>query len=502
MSAAPTLEPQWQLDALLRDFVAAPIPPLDICGVTLDSRKVSPGSLFLACAGTQQHGLRYAADAVAAGAAAVLWEPAAEIAAPQLPVDAVAIPVPDLTRKLGLIADRFYYSPSRGMHVAGVTGTNGKSSTVHMLVEAAERLGRASAMVGTIGNGRPGALTASALTTPNALQIHALLADFLAAGIANAALEVSSHAMEQGRVQGVHFDTAVFTNLSRDHLDYHGNMDEYGAAKARLFAQPGLRHAVVNTDDAFGAKLMATLPDSMRTVAVGARVAEWAARDWLRLDEVGVNRAGIRVSFSGSLGEGRIDSALLGRFNAENLLAALAVLVLWGADTGEAAAALGEVTAPCGRMEAFGGVAAPLVIVDYAHTPDALAHALRAIREHTTGKLWCVFGCGGDRDRGKRPQMGAIAARHADRVFITDDNPRTEAPQNIVADIRSGMPTDQPVNVERDRQVAIAMAIGAAGPDDTVLVAGKGHEEYQLVGTQRMALSDRDEVRQALEKRA
>jgi UDP-N-acetylmuramoyl-L-alanyl-D-glutamate--2,6-diaminopimelate ligase len=360
-------------------------------------------------------------------------------------------------------------------------------------------MGAASGVIGTLGAGRPGSLRPSGFTTPDVIEVHRTLARLRDAGARWAAMEVSSHALDQGRVAGVRFRAAAFTNLSRDHLDYHGTLAAYGEAKARLFRMPRLGLAVINAGDAFGRSLIGRVPADTDLVTVGPTDTPALARGRrLSLRDVEARPDGLRVTLGGSWGPLCLESPLLGHFNAENLALALGVLLALGVPAEEALDGLGGVSAPPGRMESFGGDGRPLVVVDYAHTPDALAKALAAARVHCRGRLWCVFGCGGDRDPGKRPAMGRQAERLADRLVVTDDNPRGEAPADIVAGILAGFEDPARVRVEHDRRAAIRLAVRQAARADVVLVAGKGHEDYQIIGDERRPFSDRDAVLDAL----
>jgi UDP-N-acetylmuramoyl-L-alanyl-D-glutamate--2,6-diaminopimelate ligase len=482
------------LAELLGDLAQGPVPPVSVCGLALDSRRVRPGGLFLAAAGLQRHGLEFVAQARAAGAGAIAYEPDPRFAPPA----GVAVAVPALARHCGLIAARFYDHPSAHVPVAGVTGTNGKTTTVHLISRAARQLHMACGHMGTLGFGLADPLTPSSLTTPSVVSVHKRLAWLREQGAQRVAMEVSSHALDQGRVDEVRFDTAVFTNLSRDHLDYHASLDDYGAAKRRLFHTDGLRHAVLNVDDPFVAGLLDALAPSVTVTATGKTANRIGrATHWLRPVAVTTHRDGLSVDIESDAGAATLHSPLLGAFNASNLLQALGVLLGWGADFEQAVAALGAVAPPSGRMETFTREGAPLVVVDFAHTPDALANAVAALRAHCAGRLVCVFGCGGDRDRGKRAPM-AQAAAGADDVIVTDDNPRHEDPARIVADIVAGFPLAQTCRVLRDRRQAIEAAIAQSGSDDVVLIAGKGHEDYQIVGREKLPFDDRREARRAL----
>jgi UDP-N-acetylmuramoyl-L-alanyl-D-glutamate--2,6-diaminopimelate ligase len=489
------------------DFVP---PDVQITDLTLDSRAVRPGAAFVALPGTRTHGISFAAQAVQAGAAAILWEPVEGMAAPHIPDGVVIVAVPQLTRWLGAIADWFFDAPSTAVRVVGVTGTNGKTTTAHVIAAALQQLNVTSAYAGTLGYGRIEALHSASLTTPDCITVHRQLAELRDDGVRCLGMEVSSHALDQHRVNGVRFDTAVFTNLTRDHLDYHGTLEAYGAAKAHLFRWPSLRYAIVNVDDAFGRELATRVAHTC--LVVFSRVgpvsmdSRWhsADGDVKQLFARGVSAGpnGLEIEIDGSWGAATLRSRFVGDFNVENLLAVLATLLTSNVSLQQAIGALENCTAPPGRMEALIAPDRPLAIVDYAHTPDALEKALLAVRKHRGGKLVCVFGCGGDRDPGKRPLMGEIAERLADRVIVTDDNPRTESGDAIVADILKGFAQPDRVIVERDRAAAIARAIVESDAGDVVLIAGKGHEDYQIVGAERRSFSDREQAQLALRRRS
>jgi UDP-N-acetylmuramoyl-L-alanyl-D-glutamate--2,6-diaminopimelate ligase len=467
-----------------------------VAGVALDTRELRGGDVFLALRGASDHGLRHAAVAVERGAIAILAET-------PLPVDTAAvhgvplIAVAHLRQHAGTLAASVYGAPSLALDVVGVTGTNGKTSTVQFIAQAATHAGRRAATQGTLGAGPLGQLRAAARTTPDVCTTQRFLAEMLAAGVDLVAMEVSSHALDQGRVDAVRFELAVFTQLTRDHLDYHGSMQAYFEAKARLFRWPGLRAAIVNIDCPWGLKLLAqTAAASISYSANGKAEATLAAED-VRLDHAGVR-------FTLRIGRERraVATGLLGRFNVDNLLAACGALHALGLPLDRVAAILPLLQPVPGRMNRLGGNAAPLVVVDYAHTPDAIAKALAALREHAPRQLTIVFGCGGERDRGKRPLMAAAAQAGADRVVVTDDNPRGEDGDAIVAEILAGFVAPQAVIIERDRARAIEHAVAAAGPGDIVLIAGKGHEPYQEVGGRQLPFDDRVVAEQCLLRRA
>jgi UDP-N-acetylmuramoyl-L-alanyl-D-glutamate--2,6-diaminopimelate ligase len=483
-----------KLSQLLPDLALSHDP--QISGLVLDSRHVRTGDAFVAIAGFGAHGLGFVEQAKAAGAAVVLFEPPAPAELPA-PVDAIA--VPGLRARLGAMADQFHGHPSHAMTMVGVTGTNGKTSTVQLLSQAWHLLGTASGSIGTLGVGLYGDIVPTGFTTPLVLQMHEVLAQLRDGGAKAVAMEVSSHALDQGRVDGVHFDVAVFTNLTRDHLDYHGDMDAYGAAKAKLFQRPGLKAAAINLDDAFGRKLITMLAPDVQAVGLSSTGQAGAT---VRAENLLMDGQG--VGFDLVIGDTRhpLRSPLLGRFNVENLLAVAGALYGLGQSVATIAGVLGQLQPIAGRMNRLGGDGEPTVVIDYAHTPDALDQALRSLHGHLDGRLLCVFGCGGERDTGKRPQMAAIAEELADVVFVTDDNPRGENGDMIVADIMAGFTDASRINVQRDRARAIAAAIAQAGPGDIVLVAGKGHEPYQEIAGIKHPFDDTEVASRALLARA
>lgn len=482
---------RWPLLSALLDGIAQVPAALDrpVTGLALDSRRVQPGEVFLACAGSHDHGLHYLQQARSAGAATILWEP-------PVPPDFEAtaanlLPVPELGQQVGLMAARFYGFPASAMTVIGVTGTDGKTSCSHFLAQCLSEPDRPCGLIGTLGLGPFGHLQSSPHTTPDPLTLQQVLARFRDQGLSYVAMEASSHALAQGRARGIRFRVAVLTNLTRDHLDYHGDLEAYRAAKARLFTAEGLGAAVLNADDALGRELLLALDGRRIGYALENQVAARAADAYVLGGELALDSAGIDFQVESSWGKGRARSGLLGHFNAANLLAVLATLLELGQPLKVALRRLSRLRTAPGRMERFGGGEQPLVVVDYAHTPHALEQVLRALRGHLRGCLTCVFGCGGDRDRGKRPEMAATAERWADRLVITDDNPRTEDPNRIVADIRAGLVDHRKALVERDRGAAIRLAVTGARAGDVVLIAGKGHEDYQIVGERRLSFSDR-----------
>jgi UDP-N-acetylmuramoyl-L-alanyl-D-glutamate--2,6-diaminopimelate ligase len=461
--------------------------------LTLDSRNVRPGDLFLAIPGMKVDGRAHIADAIARGAAAIAYEAAGA----DLQGNAFAvpmIPITGLAQQLSAIAGRFYGEPSRGVCLVGVTGTNGKTSVTHLLAQALDALEQRCGIIGTLGNGFHGQLESSRHTTPDALSVQASLGLLKKAGAHAVAMEVSSHGLHQGRVAALDFKYAVFTNLSRDHLDYHETMEAYGQTKARLFDWPGLRARIINIDDPFGATLA--------EVKSGPRLLTYSIANTtaaVHCPRADFDDTGVRAYLVTPQGEGLLRSKLLGRFNLSNSLAVVAVLISMNYPLDEILKVMPELQGPAGRMQRIGGGLSPLVVVDYAHTPDALEKVLEALRPHVRGKLHCLFGCGGDRDTGKRPLMAAVAERLSDHVLVTDDNPRSEQPSAIFEDIRAGFVSPEQVQFQHGRAKAITSRIAELSVDDVLLLAGKGHEDYQEIDGVRHPFSDLVEATSALD---
>ena len=471
---------------LLDKLAQLGVPLIDL---TADSRTVKMGSIFVAYPGTVLDGRAFITEAIARGAAAVLWEHSAFTWDERWEIPNLGIE--DLRGKISEIAGHLFGNPSESLWMAGVTGTNGKTSVSQWIAAALDALGRRSAVIGTLGNGLVGERVEAKNTTPDPIVLQRLLADYLRRGARAVAMEVSSHGLDQGRVAGIKYDAAVFTNLTRDHLDYHGTMEAYAEAKFRLFSARGLRHSVVNIDDDWGARFAERL---------GGDVITFGTRKGARLlaSRVGLSEAGVRFHVDSEWGGGEVGAPVLGAFNVSNLLAVLGALLAAGVEFDAARAALGALEPVPGRLERVGGGSAPLVVVDYAHTPDALEKALEALHPTVAAghRLVCVFGCGGDRDPGKRPLMGQVAARLADHVIVTSDNPRGEDPDAIIAQVLAGVAGD--AEAIEDRQVAIFSAVHQARPGDVVLLAGKGHETYQEIAGVRHPFSDREVARAAL----
>jgi UDP-N-acetylmuramoyl-L-alanyl-D-glutamate--2,6-diaminopimelate ligase len=469
--------------------------------LTADSRRVQPGDVFVAFPGAQVDGRDFIAQALANGAAAVIAEAGKKVMRSGIPGDgagdAAIVEVSGLAALSGEIAHLVYGRPSEKLWLAGVTGTNGKTSVSHWIAQAMNALQHRCAVIGTLGNGFLESLVESPNTTPDAIILHAEFAGFVAQGAKACAMEVSSIGFDQGRVNGAAFDVAVFTNLTRDHLDYHGSMATYAAAKEKLFFVPGLSVAVLNLDDPFGAELAVRLRGRLHVIGYTLG-PDAGGEDVLRAENLGMSAAGVEFDLRGV----QFTVPVVGRFNVSNLLAVIGALLARNERLEDIAVALNRIQPPPGRMQALGGVDQPLVVVDYAHTPDALEKALGVLRETAAargGRLVCVFGCGGNRDPGKRPQMGAIAERLADQVVLTSDNPRSENPQAIIDGILGGMKS--PPAVEPDRGQAVADAVADADPRDVILLAGKGHEPYQEIAGVRHPFSDIDVAKSALATR-
>ncbi|MBV8245783.1 MAG: UDP-N-acetylmuramoyl-L-alanyl-D-glutamate--2,6-diaminopimelate ligase [Candidatus Eremiobacteraeota bacterium] len=484
MSLEPTVSLQDLLSALQGNLIVEGDAARLISGVTADSREVAPGMLFVALRGTQTDGHRFIDAAIARGAGAVLAEERFAH-----PPDVTLLLVPDTTIAVSRIADRYYGSPSRHMSVVGVTGTNGKTTVAHMIAAIFNEAGLPAGTLGTLGVSVGEHHRTLHNTTPLSLELQAVLAELRALGAEYVAMEVTSHALGLERVADVHFQTAVLTNVTRDHLDFHGDVESYARTKRRLFEMAGA--CVFNLDDPFGARWFAEFHSKKIAVSYALENAAEICAQKIELD-----RTGSRFT----IGKTPFTLALPGRFNVSNALAAVAASSHFGVDRTIAARALARLPSLPGRMQRLsaGGID---VVVDYAHTPDALENALRALRETAHGRLWVVFGCGGDRDAGKRPQMGAIAAQFADRAIVTSDNPRTEDPRAIADAVTAGARAGK-LDVELDRSRAIARAVADANAGDVVLIAGKGHERQQIVGTHALPFDDVAVARAALEKRA
>ncbi|MCU7938683.1 MAG: UDP-N-acetylmuramoyl-L-alanyl-D-glutamate--2,6-diaminopimelate ligase [gamma proteobacterium symbiont of Bathyaustriella thionipta] len=504
------------------DFSGVENCELTFKGLSLNSKKVHEEYLFLACAGvgnSPHHGVAYAGEAINSGASCIAWEPTQALN--EMPVNC---PVPNmdnkaeapinhvplirvekLHEKLGEIASRFYQHPSHDLNVIGITGTNGKTSTAHFVAQLMSFTNDAHcAVIGTLGNGLYGQLEKSTHTTPDAVTLQALIDQYKKQKADTLVMEVSSHALSQGRVNGVEFDCAVLTNLTRDHLDYHGDMQAYADEKLKLFQWPSLKHIIVNQDDAFSQVIIDSVSksDASEKPAITRYSRKDSSADYFVKDSR-LNNEGISFTLCVNEKQYTVKSQLVGEFTIENLLAAIAVLHRQGYELNDIVAGVANIVTVSGRMEKIRlepsaaknkvGVQ-PLIVIDYAHTPDALEQVLKALKIHTKGKLYCVFGCGGDRDKGKRPLMAEVAQQVADQIIVTSDNPRTESEEQIISDIISGFEHQDNVLIEADRNNAIHTAIRNLSADDVLLIAGKGHEDYQEINGQRLPFSDKESV--------
>lgn len=480
-----------RLSELLVGIVDAPTPSdCEITGIASDSRGVRPGFLFAAFEGDTTSGAAFIPQAIENGAVAIIsdQQPGA------LTTDVPIIFEKNIREKLGFIASRFFGDPSKSMQLVGVTGTNGKTSITHFIAQAMSLVDQPTALVGTLGAGLFGDVQDGKFTTPQVINVHQTLSTLRDQGAKTIAMEVSSHGLVQQRVTGVEFDIAVFTNLTHDHLDYHGDMDAYWLAKRRLFAWPSLKSVIINIDDRYGESLARELANELKVYTCSLSDKVVAGCEAINVTKLTQSVKGISAHVTTPWGDGVLKSHLMGRFNISNLLAAMCVLSINAISFEESLRILSRLDTVPGRMQSIRAKGQPLVVVDYAHTPDALEHALMALRPHSAGKLWCVFGCGGGRDRDKRKIMGQIAERFSDQLIITNDNPRGDDPKEIVADILKGLLCSWAAEIELDRGAAIAHAIDCATQGDIVLIAGKGHEQYQEFATERIPFNDVEHV--------
>ncbi|MGJ8681111.1 UDP-N-acetylmuramoyl-L-alanyl-D-glutamate--2,6-diaminopimelate ligase [Paraglaciecola sp.] len=479
-------------------------PDIMISGLVLDSRDVSIHKAFVAIKGHVRDGRDFIPQAVSLGAKVILLEcdSPAEHGHLEMREQSLLISFYQLPQTMSELAGRFYQFPANSLSVIAITGTNGKTSTVQLTSQLAYLLGEQAASIGTLGSGMFSSSSDSVNselkdtinTTPDAISMQALLAEFVGDGAFQVALEASSHALVQNRIQAVKTDVAVFTNLTRDHLDYHGSMAEYAAAKRQLLAQPGLTFAVINGDDAEYNNWLAQVPNTVTSVLFGQNFQPDSVptkHKYCVAKNVQYTSSGLRLSLQSSWGDCELRLALLGQFNVSNVLAAICAQLCLGKSLKQIAYVAQKLRPVAGRMELFCRSKMPTIVVDYAHTPDALEKALLATRQHCQGKLVCVFGCGGDRDAGKRSLMGEIAEQFADSVILTDDNVRSEDPKQIVADILTGFRNPDVIKVEHDRKKAIQLAVSQCAEGDMVLVAGKGHEQYQIIGNQTLSYDER-----------
>ncbi len=493
------------LDILLEGLVeVSTLANTSIERLSLDSRMVKQGDLFVALPGLTVDGRKYINQAIEAGASAVIWE--SEQGTVPIPIawrtsssgkKVPVIAIDGLSNKVGRIADRFYHEPSKQMFMVGITGTNGKTSCSHFIAQALS-IDSPCAVIGTVGWGFLDKLQPSSHTTPDVITCHSWLADLVEAGSQAVAMEVSSHALDQGRVDSIHFDCAVYTNLSHEHLDYHGSLENYAAAKTKLFTVDTINSAVINIDDEFGRKLIKQLPGSVNTLSYG--IASNDSQCDISASDIRQSASGLAFSLQTPSGTAVVSNHIYGLFNVYNLLATAGVLFSKGFSLEEIASRLSNLKPITGRLSIVSIPNQPTVVVDYAHTPDALEQVLHSLQEHFSNDVWCVFGCGGNRDREKRPLMGNVAERLANHVVVTSDNPRHETPANIISEIVAGMDASK-LTIKEDRREAIEYALNNAAQDDIVLIAGKGHETYQQIGDEKIDFDDALVARQVLESK-
>lgn len=490
MMAAEQLNNTKPLAAL---FAGCNDTAVHISGLATDSREVKPGDLFLACRGLRFNGVDYIDDAIRLGAVAVAIDGSEQLDTVSIPVPVVRVPA--LHQQAGNIISRFYDEPSKRMRIFGVTGTNGKTTVSYMIAYTLSRLGQDAGLIGTLGYGLFGDIKASNMTTPDMIKLHSLFYQWRRK-VDSVAMEVSSHALDQGRVTGIAFNVAILTNISRDHLDYHTSLEDYAAAKFRLFECTGLEYAIVNAGDDYGARLIEKLPEDVHIIACSDQFAtiksvkKGVDRVWC--EAVERDHLASYLSIQSPWGKAVVRTRLLGQFNIENILAVFAALCATGIRVGQLEKTLSDFEGVPGRMECFSAADKPLLVVDYAHTPDALRKTLSTLRHYCAGRLYCVFGCGGDRDIGKRPQMGAVAEALADRIVLTNDNPRSEPPTQIIEHILTGINRKDRIIVKEDRNDAINDTFLMADKEDVILIAGKGHETTQVIGSTALPFSDRE----------
>lgn len=487
--------PSWPLGKLFSELIEIEPPAANtmINGLSLDSRYVNSGDLFFALQGLQKHGLEFCEQAITQGAVAIAWEPTNNQVDKSQVNSIPCFPVANLPTHLGYIAQRFYHNPSKHINIIGVTGTDGKTSVSHFIAQALSKLNTGCGVIGTLGYGSYPNLENASHTTPDALSIHKLLHQFNQQKLLYTVIEASSHGLKQHRLNGVEFNTAVFTNLGRDHLDYHDSVQEYGDSKKILFNFPSLQNAVINIDDEFGVKIAKEFSDKLNLVAYSRENKQPRFTNYIYAKNIVTEGEKITINLSSSWGDAEIQTSLYGRFNISNIFAVMGVLLVSGYFLEDILDVLSFLQTVPGRLELVSqDLNKPSVVIDYAHTPEALNNVLKVLQEQSAGKLWCVFGCGGDRDKGKRSLMAKVVEEHADFAVITDDNPRSEDADAITNDILKGFLNFKTYSLIHDRDAAIKHAIHHAAKEDTVLIAGKGHETVQIVKNNRIPFDDKE----------
>ena len=485
----------WPLDKLLKGWATTlqtNHSETFITGLSLDSRSTSEGDLFFALQGLQQHGFEYSQQAIARGAAALAWESSQQVKVDELPSTIPCLAIDNLQDKLGLICQRFYSNPSAQMNVIAVTGTDGKTSVSQFIAQALKQLDFPCGVVGTLGYGVYPDFDDASHTTPDAVRMHGLLHTLRVDDVSNVVLEASSHGLRQGRLKGVDIDTAVFTNLGRDHMDYHSTIEDYFSSKRLLFQSPNLKNAVINIDDEAGMRLTQEFSGQLNVITCSIKSNLFSAHSYI--NAINIKHVAGEVSFEidSSWGNSIVTTSLIGKFNISNLLAVLGALIASGVEFNSAIKAISNTQTVPGRMEfiVYNRNSAA-VVIDYAHTPQALINVLKVLREYCAGKLWCVFGCGGNRDQGKRKLMAQAVEQYADMAVITDDNPRFEDPEEITNEIQLGFSSSSNYSLIHDRYKAIEYAIKNASDEDVVLIAGKGHEAVQIIKHDYLPFDDK-----------
>lgn len=496
----------WSLDKLLENWanVQTHYSSTSITGLSLDSRSTREGDLFFALRGLQQHGVEHSQQAIANGAAALVWESSTEVKVEELPATIACVEVDNLQAKLGLICQRFYRNPSEHMKIVAVTGTDGKTSVSQFIAQALHQLKVPCGVIGTLGYGVYPDFEVASHTTPDAVRMHSLLSNLYLNEISHAVLEASSHGLRQGRINGIEVDTAVFTNLGRDHMDYHDSIEDYFDSKRLLFQSAKLKNAIINIDDQAGLRLAEEFSEQLNVTTYSINAKKLASSSFVNASNIKTILGETTFEINSSYGNATVTTRLVGKFNISNLLAVMGALLSSGVEFEHAANVISQVTTVAGRMEFVGCEVkqnengAPAVVVDYAHTPQALLNVLKVLRQQCAGKLWCVFGCGGNRDQGKRKLMAQAVEQWADVGIITDDNPRFEDPAAITDEIKLGFSSSSNYHLIHDRQQAIEYAIQQAGNQDIVLIAGKGHEAVQIVKQEHLPFDDKKIAEQAL----
>jgi len=499
----------WPLDKLLKGWTNLQThhSETSITGLSLDSRLTKQGDLFFALQGLQQHGLEHAEQAITNGAAAIAWESDDAVNVESLPIKIPCLEIENLQQELGLICKQFYSNSSAHMNVMAVTGTDGKTSVSQFIAQALQQLNKECGVVGTLGYGVYPNFDTASHTTPDVIRMHGLLHDLYLAEINDAVLEASSHGLNQGRLKGVEIDTAVFTNLGRDHMDYHETMEDYFNSKKILFQSENLKNAVINVDDEFGIRLAKEFSSQLTIISYS--IKSTAINSDAYINAININSQGGETSFEvdSSWGNALVKTDLVGSFNISNLLAVLGTLLASGTEFDTAIKAISNVQTVSGRLEFIVAETSstnslPAVVIDYAHTPQALINVLKVLREKCAGKLWCVFGCGGNRDQGKRKLMAEAVEKYADMAVVTDDNPRFEDPEQITNEIEHGFSSVSNYSLIHDRKNAIEFAIQGAHEKDIVLIAGKGHETVQIINGEHLPFDDKRIATESLQTKA